>query len=298
LKKNKNNPAVVWLSSLNSKKSSDRYTFVLNSLCKLFDNSTLIDFDWVNFNYVNLLELRQKLINKGLMASTINVYLSVFKSVFREAWRLDLIDVEIYMRIKDVRRVKGQSASAGRALKTNELRAIINFNCANKKKQNKAVRDNAIIALGYGAGLRIEEITMLNKKDIADNLLLVHGKGSIIRTVFMPDFTKKALNLWLKQRGDFVGAVFTTVLYGGHIKNKRIATRTIGNVIKSRQIDAKVSKFTPHDLRRSFGTHLLNEGVDILMVQKLMRHASVNTTRIYDRRDDKAMIKAMEKLPF
>jgi len=85
---------------------------------------------------------------------------------------------------------------------------------------------------------------------------------------------------------------------GDHIRDKRISTRTIHDIIETRCIDMGIEKFSPHDLRRSFGTHLLNSGVDLLIVQKLMRHSNVNTTKIYDMRGESAEREAIELLPF
>ena len=88
------------------------------------------------------------------------------------------------------------------------------------------------------------------------------------------------------------------MIKGDYIVRKRLSERAIDDLVRKRRLDADLSKFSHHDLRRSFGTHLLNSGVDLLLVQKLMRHSSVNTTRIYDKRDKNALSEAIKLLPF
>jgi site-specific recombinase XerC len=198
------------------------------------------------------------------------------------------------MRIKDIQRVKGDSEATGRALTVVELNKAVKVD----HKDNKSIRDSAIIAVGYGAGLRCFELSELKIDNLSNNRLIVTGKGRVVRFVYLPKFAIKALKLWIDVRGIHSGYMFNTLLKGGKILDKGVSTRTIGDIIDSRCIDEGIERFTPHDLRRSFATNLLDNGVDVLIVQKLMRHANISTTKIYDMRGEKVKAEAVEMLPF
>lgn len=294
MKKDEKNPARVFAISLGSAKQAKTTLRVINYLCNEYNKSCLDCLDWSAFNYTKILELRRKLIDKNLKPTSVNSYVSTLKSVSRESWRLNIINTETYMRIKDIQRVKGESEATGRALTVSELNKAIKVD----HKDNKSIRDSAIIAVGYGAGLRCFELSQLQTDSLSDNRLTVVGKGRIVRFVYLPKFAINALKRWLDVRGLHSGYIFNTFVKGGEILDKGVSTRTIADVIDSRCSDKGIKRFTPHDLRRSFATNLLENGVDVLVVQKLMRHANINTTKIYDMRGEKAKKAAIEMLPF
>lgn len=294
MKKNENNPAKVFADSLGSQKTSKTTLRVINYLCYQYNQSDHISLNWATFDYVEILKLRRKFIEKGLKTTTINSYISTLKSVSRESWRLHIIDTETYMRIKDIQGIKGQSDMTGRALSPVELNNAVN--CPDN--DIKSIRDSAVIAIGYGCGLRSFEIAQIELKDISNNKLVVYGKGRIIRNVYLPDFAVKALKRWLHIRGSKKGALFSSLTKSHRLLDHGISVRTVGDIIDKRCEKLGLERFTPHDLRRSFATNLLSSGVDVFIVQKLMRHASINTTRIYDMRGEDAKIAAVEMLPF
>ncbi|WP_416306216.1 site-specific integrase [Neptunicella sp. SCSIO 80796] len=265
-------------------------------MCRKLGASDYYNYDWASFDYVELLKLKRILIDSDIQPSTINNYLTIVKAVAREAWRLRILDTDTFMRVQDVKRVRGNSRTTGRLLTPNELKQLINYRA--DECIPREVRDSAIIAVSYGGGLRRHELTLLNSADYTDNRLLVNGKGGFRRFVYLPDFAKNALDKWLELRGEEHIAIFSHVGNSGELTHKRISSRTVGDIIKRRYELADVRHFTPHDLRRSFATHLIEQGVDIFIVQKLMRHSDISTTRIYDMRDEKRQIEAVKMLPF
>ena len=82
------------------------------------------------------------------------------------------------------------------------------------------------------------------------------------------------------------------------MKSRGVSRRTVSEIPLRRYKAAGIEKFTSHDLRRSFCTNLLDVGVDLSLVQQLMRHTKIETTRIYDKRGEKAKKLAVERLPF
>lgn len=293
MKKVKKNPAEVFANSLGSPKAAKTTTKVINYLCLLHSKKNHLTLDWSLFDYTELLKLRKILIDKNLKATSINCYISTIKSVCRESWRLNIISTDTYMRINDVKNVKGKSAPSGKALSIDELKTVINF----KSTNNKDIRDSAIIAIGYGAGLRSFELAKIKLQDLTGNMITIIGKGRIERPVYLPDSAMKKLAKWLLIRGKKNGSLFKAIQKGGEILTKGIATRTIGDLIDKRCVNTNTERFTPHDLRRSFATNLLSSGVDIFLVQKLMRHSNVNTTKIYDKRGEDEARKAVKLLP-
>jgi integrase/recombinase XerD len=145
-----------------------------------------------------------------------------------------------------------------------------------------ARRDRALLELLYGAGLRISEATGLDLDDLdpVDRLLRVTGKGDKQRIVPFGDLAADALDAWLvggrPALTPRVPAVFVNAR-GGRL-TRQGAWKIVGGHADRVGLAAAVS---PHTLRHSFATHLLDGGADVRAVQELLGHASVTTTQIY-----------------
>lgn len=147
------------------------------------------------------------------------------------------------------------------------------------------LRDRAIFETLYSAGLRVSELVGINDEDIDfdDGLVRVRGKGKRERLAPLGKFATRALKSWLKKRvlhkaepQKLQSPVFVNKF------GKRITTRSIGRMLekylKQTDLDTRTS---PHTLRHSFATHLLDRGADIRSVQELLGHKSLVTTQIY-----------------
>ena len=158
----------------------------------------------------------------------------------------------------------------------------------------KSLRDRAILELLFSTGLRVSELCALNSDiDLSRDELSVRGKGDKVRVVFLSETAKNAIKAYLKARKDMGEALFVNIPMqiktkdGAEAKNsKRIPTRltprSIERMIKIYAAKAGITKkVTPHVLRHSFATDLLNNGADIRSVQQLLGHASIITTQIY-----------------
>jgi integrase/recombinase XerD len=145
-----------------------------------------------------------------------------------------------------------------------------------------ALRDRALLELLYGAGLRISESTGLDVDDVdeVDQIVRVRGKGDKERLVPYGELAADALDAWLVRGRPAVGprqpAVFLN-LRGGRLSRQGAWKRLKGHA-EAVGLDDRVS---PHTLRHSFATHLLDGGADVRAVQELLGHASVTTTQIY-----------------
>ncbi len=142
------------------------------------------------------------------------------------------------------------------------------------------LRDIAILELIYGAGLRASEVTHLKLLDVnlSDGSAMVLGKRSKQRIVVFGEACREALIKYIDEERGYSEA---EELFLGPT-GKKLSERTLQNIVARRRAIAGVSgDVTPHSLRHSFATHLLNGGADLKTVQQLLGHESLATTEIY-----------------
>ena len=147
------------------------------------------------------------------------------------------------------------------------------------------LRDRAILEVLYSAGLRVSELAGLNESDLdlSDGALRVRGKGRRERIAPVGSFAARALKQWLGVRR--LAARENTGPAAPVFVNKfgrRLTTRSVGRLLeKYLRTTGLDRRTTPHTLRHSFATHLLDRGADIRSVQELLGHKSLVTTQIY-----------------
>ena len=146
----------------------------------------------------------------------------------------------------------------------------------------------------YAAGLRREEVVNLDVDSYDQETwqLIVFGKRSKERTAYLTNGAAAAISDWLTIRSSEPGALFLAINKGGRIIPGRMKTQSIYDMLARRAIQAKVKTFSPHVIRRSFVSDLLEAGADIAVVAKMAGHASVTTTARYDRHGEQAKAKA------
>ena len=153
-----------------------------------------------------------------------------------------------------------------------------------EKKENIAIRNQCIIMLLFYCGLRVSECCNLNllDLDINEHTIRVFGKGNKERSVFFKDTLDKYLIKYLKDIRPFLLIDNKEeALFIGN-KGSRITSRAIQYMLKDRANQSKTPfKVTPHMLRHTFATNLLNNDVDLKILQELLGHASLSTTQIY-----------------
>ncbi len=253
-----------------------------------------IEWHLMRFPHVEL--LKESMQRARLAPATINVTLCALRGVAREAWRLKLLDSEDYQRIAAVKGVRGDRVKAGRALDVDELAALLD--ACRQDMTPAGTRDACLIALLAGAGLRRTEAVSLQLSDYSVGLhrLRVKGKGGRERFVYLEDGgSRRAIASWIKVRGNCENALLMPITKAGEIKHHPITAGAIYKVLEKRAREAGLRRhISPHDLRRTFASELLDHGADISAVQQLLGHASVETTVIYDRRGEQAKRKALK----
>jgi integrase/recombinase XerD len=148
-----------------------------------------------------------------------------------------------------------------------------------------SLRDRALLELLYGAGLRVSELVTLDVDDLdlEEPSVRVMGKGSKERVVPMGGYARDALTQYLRDGRPSLAtrrsraALFLNQRDGGRL-TRQGCTDVLASYVSRARIRRKVS---PHTLRHSFATHLLEGGADVRVVQELLGHASVATTQIY-----------------
>jgi site-specific recombinase XerD len=250
--------------------------------------------DWAKLRFEHVSALRSQLETNKYSPATINNFLSAIKGVMKAAWHLSLITAEEYQKILAVKSVNGHKLPSGRALSKKEISALLAY-CA-EEDTILGIRDGALIALLLGAGLRRSECISLDLLDYdrENSSIKIKGKGNKERLVYLVDKATTLLDEWIELRGSEDGHLLTPVYKGGHIKIQRLTDQAIYNVLVKRAKQASIKKFSPHDLRRTFVSELLDAGADIVAVQHLVGHSNINTTARYDRRGEKAKRKAIK----
>jgi integrase/recombinase XerC len=139
-------------------------------------------------------------------------------------------------------------------------------------------RDQVILELLYGSGLRVSELINLNREDIISDicLLKVKGKGGKERVVPMTKYALEAVQAYLAMRSDTLPALLLN--YQGSRLSVRSIRRIIDKLVQKADLDQHVH---PHMLRHSYATHLLNGGADLRSVQELLGHERLSSTQIY-----------------
>jgi len=142
-------------------------------------------------------------------------------------------------------------------------------------------RDAAIIELFYSCGLRITELATVPMRDVSleEGTVRVRGKGSKVRVVPLGARAIDRIRVWLGVRAG-ITALHDTVFIGA--KGRRLSRTSIWQIVKRCARAGNVAQnVTPHMLRHSFATHLLDNGADLRAVQELLGHSDIATTQIY-----------------
>jgi integrase/recombinase XerC len=147
------------------------------------------------------------------------------------------------------------------------------------------IRDRAILEILYGAGLRVSELVGMNVEDLdfEREVVRIRGKGKRERLAPLGQYAVNALMRWLAVRRPKPNAAASHQRAVFLNKNgTRLTSRSVGRLLERYLLHAGIDpKASPHTLRHSFATHLLNRGADIRSVQELLGHASITTTQIY-----------------
>lgn len=215
--------------------------------------------------------------DRNLARSTVLRRLSSLRSFFKYLCRLGYIDVEPTAALNSPKIQR----KLPNFLDISEVEALI---MAPDDKNIIGIRDRAIMELLYSTGMRVGELLTLDLSDIdlQNSLVKVKGKGKKERILPVGKMAMVALNDYLFKRNELNPERFLQAVFLSERGNRLPDAKSIRRRIeKYAQIAGIKKKITPHTLRHSFATHLLNAGADLRSVQELLGHSSLSTTQIY-----------------
>ena len=237
------------------------------------------DFPWGSSTYGDAVRLRAWLA-RGPAPATAARHLCAWRCVLREAWRLGLMPTDQYLRARDVRAPRRGEQRRGRLLRVEEVAALLNV----ADPSPFDIRDVAMVAVLCGCGLRRAELRGLDTADLdarTGRLYVRTAKGGRPRELTLPAPLRGQVRAWLDLRSDSDGPLFTPLGPTGRLLPRRLSPAGIVKALGRLAAQQRVAPFGPHSLRRFYATELVNRGVDLLTVQRLMGHSNLETLRVY-----------------
>ena len=229
----------------------------------------------INYNNIDRYSVRKYLKyldSKNLKNSTIARRISSIRSFYNYLLLQNKVSKNIFKSIRNPKIEK----KLPNYLNYEEIEEILeNIDMSTKE----GIKRRLIVEMFYATGIRVSELTNIKFKDIdmSNNTIRILGKGSKERIVYYGEYTKKYLKKYL-DIFEIKGEEFLFVNKKGEKYIDQEIEAIVRDIVKYISLKTHV---TPHTLRHTFATHLLNNGADIKTVQELLGHASLNTTGIY-----------------
>ncbi|MFA0415162.1 tyrosine recombinase XerC [Vibrio renipiscarius] len=234
--------------------------------------------DWTQVDAAWVRQLASKGMREGMKASSLATRLSCLRSFF---------DFLLLRGVLSANPAKGVSAPKKKRplpknLDVDEVGQLLDVT----DDDPLSIRDRAMMELMYGAGLRLAEMVSINLKDVSlfSGELRVIGKGDKERKVPFSGMAKEWVKRWLKVRSSLANsdenALFVSKL-GGRISHRNVQKR----MAEWGQKQSVASHISPHKLRHSFATHMLESSNNLRAVQELLGHENISTTQIYTHLD-------------
>ena len=244
-----------------------------DDLIELHDFNT----DLININEVIVREYLEYLYSKGLNRNTISRKLSAIRSFYNYLLQNNIVKTNYFKEISNPKKNKTLPKYA----KDNDLEKMFNsFDITKPLEQ----RNSLILEMLYATGIRVSELTniKLNNIDKYNNSIKILGKGSKERIVFYGSFCEDRLNLYLSEGRKLIlknkKCDYLLINKSGNKLSERYIRKMIDNVVTKCEIEYHIS---PHTLRHTFATDMLNAGADLVSVKELLGHSNLNTTSIY-----------------
>ena len=256
-----------------SNNTYDSYAFDLECFNNYFKNKNI---DMIKENdIVSYLEYLKN--EKKLSARSIERHLTTIRGLFKYLVKMEIIKYDITKNIDNLKIGKHLPMT----LTIDEVNKLMNIPLDNPFNY----RTKAMLEVMYGSGLRVSELVnlTLNDIDLYNDTILVHGKGSKERIVPLGDYAKEYLTKYLEVRNALIkrkNGNPDKLFLNNHGKpiTRNGFNFLLNKLLKEKGIEKEV---TPHTLRHSFATHMLDNGADLRTIQELLGHSDIVTTRIY-----------------
>ena len=259
-----------------SNNTQDSYRFDLLDFSKYLDEKKINDLKSLNekdiINYLTYLKD-----DKKLKARSIERHITTLRMLYKYLIKNEILTNDITANIDNLK--------LGRHLP--DVLTIDEVNDLLDIKINTVfdIRTKAMLEIMYSSGLRVSELVNLELSDIDtyNDTILINGKGSKERIVPIGEYSKKYLNDYLQVRNELIkrknGNPDKLFLNNHGMPITRNGFNfLLNNILKEKGIKKNI---TPHTLRHSFATHMLDNGADLRSIQELLGHSDIVTTRIY-----------------
>ncbi len=226
--------------------------------------------------------------DRGLKRSSIERKIAAVKSFFSFMHRKGYIDANPAARIGYPRK----ESRLPKFLHLNQIDALLGF----EPKKFLDFRDLAILNTFYSSGARVSELCSADMADadLEIRRIRVTGKGSVERIVFLTGGTVEALEGYFIERKNKFGSLSGPLFVNN--RGGRISPRGVYDiVVKRARAAGLINRVSPHTLRHSFATELLNQGADIRAVQEMLGHQHISTTQVYTHTTRERLRKVFEK---
>ncbi|MGB3725751.1 MAG: tyrosine recombinase XerC [Glaciecola sp.] len=229
---------------------------------------------WQNLSSTKCKEMLYHAKNQGLSSRSINLRLTVFRNFCRYLVKQEVLNSNPVDTIHSVK----QNKPLPKHLNVDEVTNLLSFN----GNDFLSLRDKCMFEFLYGCGMRLSELTALDYRHINDeDEVRVMGKGGKERLLPLGNQAHNALLAYLPEREKMIPfeeqpAVFIS------IRKRRLSNRQVANRLeKWAKQQTLYQKISPHTLRHSFATHVLESSNDLRGVQELLGHANLSTTQVY-----------------
>ena len=262
----------------NSPKTLENYSLWLNRFVNYIWN-----IDVREIKAMHILDYRMYLNQLGLSKKTVNYHAVALRSFFKFCLKNDIDCIS-----PDKIELAKMPSREVNFLTQEEVQKILDAPFEYEKNDLIRKRDSAILNILYGTGLRVTELISLKRSqlDSETKQFSVMWKWSKIRAIFMTEKAKEALVDYLKARSDDSEYLFISLSQNS--RGQKLSRNSVEEIVKKYKNLAWIKKkVTPHTLRHSFATALLQKWADLRAVQALLGHSSITTTQIYTHVDDK-----------
>lgn len=268
-----------YLDYLKYEKNYSKYT-IINYSDDIEEFLDYIESEGLEFDKIVYSDIRFYLMylkdNKQDNNSSIDRKLSSLRGFYKYLANNNIVKTNVFSLVNGPKKAK----KLPRFFEYNELEELFN---ACDLSTSLGQRDRLILEMLYATGVRVGELVSIKVKDIdrSSRSILILGKGNKERYVTYGDYCSDILDLYLNDAYSKLNIKNSEYLFlnnnGGELTDRGVRY-ILDQVIKKTSLKKNIS---PHMIRHSFATHLLNEGADLLSVQKLLGHESIKATQIY-----------------
>jgi len=245
--------------------------------CKDYDPKR----EFICMDHTAIQSYLQYLSRKGLSAKTLARRLASIKSLYKYMLINNVVDVNITRLVKTPK----INRELPHYLSLKEAKNILQLPVGNNEK---ALRDRLILELFYSTGIRISEMVNIKMNDIRIEEGIIHilGKGNKERIVMMGhesiDVLRNYLGIIAEAKPSKNDYLFPALRVGNNGIKGAISPRTVFNIVKKYlKIISKDEKLSPHSLRHTFATHMLDNGADLMAIKDMLGHKSLSSTQVY-----------------